>query len=276
MRSMKTSTLLILFAFGAVLAGTAAEAASTDWQDLGGGRARLVAQLDPESLEVTGMVEMELQPGWKTYWREPGGSGIPPEFDFSGSSHFLPGEVSFPVPSRLEAGGVVFAGYQNSVRFVFDGQFIADNEAGEIALELLAGVCEEICIPATASFHIAFDELRSSDPATASALALASGSLPQSASPAFSIIGATLDERGGLTIETTVPEGDGEPALFAEGPPGWYLTPARLLRSDGASAEFRLELGDIPTDADPLSTKLRYTLAKGGRGVEQWFAPDGL
>ena len=28
-------------------------------------------------------IEIRLAPGWKTYWRYPGDSGIPPRFDFS-------------------------------------------------------------------------------------------------------------------------------------------------------------------------------------------------
>ena len=30
---------------------------------------------------------VKLRPGWKTYWRYPGDSGVPPQFDFSGSEN---------------------------------------------------------------------------------------------------------------------------------------------------------------------------------------------
>ena len=32
-------------------------------------------------------VEIKLDPGWKTYWRQPGDSGVPPTFDFSSSQN---------------------------------------------------------------------------------------------------------------------------------------------------------------------------------------------
>src|SRR3981081_3323555 len=32
-------------------------------------------------------VELTLAPGWKTYWRYPGDSGVPPRFDFSHSQN---------------------------------------------------------------------------------------------------------------------------------------------------------------------------------------------
>ena len=32
-------------------------------------------------------LQISLAPGWKTYWRQPGDTGIPPKFDFTGSSN---------------------------------------------------------------------------------------------------------------------------------------------------------------------------------------------
>ncbi|HZD25518.1 MAG TPA: protein-disulfide reductase DsbD domain-containing protein, partial [Alphaproteobacteria bacterium] len=32
-------------------------------------------------------LEFRLAPGWKTYWRNPGESGAPPQFDWSGSGN---------------------------------------------------------------------------------------------------------------------------------------------------------------------------------------------
>ena len=73
---------LCLAAMLVAFAPADAWSASSDWEDLGGGKARLVAELDPVSGEIHGVVEFDLDEGWKTYWRQPGGSGIPPEFDF--------------------------------------------------------------------------------------------------------------------------------------------------------------------------------------------------
>ena len=37
-------------------------------------------------------VELKLSPGWKTYWRYPGDSGVPPRFDFSRSTNVQVGD----------------------------------------------------------------------------------------------------------------------------------------------------------------------------------------
>src|SRR3954447_8105027 len=42
---------------------------------------------------LLGGVAIQLQPGWKTYWRTPGDSGVPPRFDFSQSDNV---EAVFP------------------------------------------------------------------------------------------------------------------------------------------------------------------------------------
>src|SRR6266568_4360744 len=43
-------------------------------------------------------VEIKLNPGWKTYWRYPGDSGVPPAFDFSKSENVKSVKVLYPTP----------------------------------------------------------------------------------------------------------------------------------------------------------------------------------
>src|SRR5262245_29639357 len=46
-------------------------------------------------------IELRLAPGWKTYWRYPGDSGIPPRFDFDKSRNVKSVTVRWPAPQRL-------------------------------------------------------------------------------------------------------------------------------------------------------------------------------
>ncbi|HPG88442.1 MAG TPA: protein-disulfide reductase DsbD family protein, partial [Hyphomicrobium sp.] len=44
-------------------------------------------------------IEIEMQTGWKTYWRVPGDAGgIPPEFDLSASENAKDVTVLYPAP----------------------------------------------------------------------------------------------------------------------------------------------------------------------------------
>src|SRR5271163_3658962 len=49
-------------------------------------------------------VEIRLDPGWKTYWRDPGDSGVPPTLDFSGSENVKSVTVLWPAPERFPDG----------------------------------------------------------------------------------------------------------------------------------------------------------------------------
>ena len=47
-------------------------------------------------------LKIQLQPGWKTYWRAPGDGGIPPQFDWSGSKNIKGVQFHWPRPkSRM-------------------------------------------------------------------------------------------------------------------------------------------------------------------------------
>jgi DsbC/DsbD-like thiol-disulfide interchange protein len=255
-----------------VVGAGSASPATSQWQDIGGGKVRLVAAMAPESAEVATAVEFRLEPGWKTYWREPGGSGIPPQFDFSGSRHFVAGDVKFPTPERLEAGGAVFAGYRDSVLFPVSGQAMKLAPDGVIRLNLFAGVCENICIPATAQLEIRFQELMRSDPATQALLDSAQEKLPGEPEKGFRVVSARRQHDNSLQVHALVPEHDQDPALFIEGPAGWLLPPAQFIGREDGIAKFRVDVVDEPTKDSSTDNNFRFTLVSGNHGVEQWLS----
>ncbi len=54
-------------------------ASSSDWFETEGARIRLVTTGKPAADgKLKGMLDIELKPGWKTYWRDPGDAGVPP------------------------------------------------------------------------------------------------------------------------------------------------------------------------------------------------------
>ena len=44
----------------------------------------------------TGVLDIDLKPGWKTYWRDPGDAGVPPQLDVSASTNVAGAELRFP------------------------------------------------------------------------------------------------------------------------------------------------------------------------------------
>ena len=254
-----------------ILAILPAQAAMTNWQDLGGGKARLVASLDPATSAIVAVVDVVLKPGWKTYWREPGGAGIPPVFDFSQSDKFLSGPADFPVPEYLSAGGVRFPGYKDQVRFVINGQAAELSPEGAVRLNLLIGVCEEICIPATASFSIPFSDLMRADPQTEELIRDAKKKLPHETADGMAIKAISRGEAGTLEVLAQIPKSSSRADLFAEAPPGWYVSSAKLVSFEAGQARFSFKARPVDPAPSDDATRFRLTIAGDEAAIEQWL-----
>jgi DsbC/DsbD-like thiol-disulfide interchange protein len=93
-------------------------------------------------------VEMRLATGWKTYWRYPGDSGVPPVFDFSKSENAKSVTVLWPAPHRFDYEGGASIGYKGEVTFPV--HVVAENPGRPVKLRLAIdyAVCEKLCVPA--------------------------------------------------------------------------------------------------------------------------------
>ena len=87
--------------------GGAVAAQASGWDEGFHSRARLVSGGTDQGRMLAG-IEIVLDPGFKTYWRNPGESGLPPRFDWSGQHECAAVELKWPAPHRTEdAAGVV-------------------------------------------------------------------------------------------------------------------------------------------------------------------------
>ena len=91
-------------------------ASSSDWFETEGARdpAGHHGQADAEG-RLNGMLDIELKPGWKTYWRDPGDAGVPPTIDVSASQNIVGARVRFPGAAaarrrRFQMGGLRLSG----------------------------------------------------------------------------------------------------------------------------------------------------------------------
>src|SRR2546430_2996659 len=65
---------------------------------------------------LLGGIAFQLDPGWKTYWRNPGDSGVPPRFDFSKSENIEAVTVLWPAPKKFDDGaGGHSLGYRDQI-----------------------------------------------------------------------------------------------------------------------------------------------------------------
>ncbi len=242
-------------------------AASSDWADLGGGKARLVADFNPQTGKLDAAIEVKLIKGWSTYWRYPGSTGIPPMFDFSASQNVSLSPIEFPSPSLQVSGDARYAGYKNSVVFPLSGD-VSSNQSPTLNLDMLIGVCEEICIPAKANFTITPDQFFQSDPVAKRVLSFAKLKMPTQMKPSDVSLKMNRLNEDTLEIGLTYPLEGNTPALFAEGPSDWYLTPAEFKSEADGRLTFHLDLKNIPKGAEVTPEKLALTFVAGTKGIE--------
>jgi DsbC/DsbD-like thiol-disulfide interchange protein len=117
-------------------------------------RLRLIAG-EPMGDILRAGIDIELAPGWKTYWRMPGDAGVPPQFDWSGSTNLQAVDLLWPAPGRFTDLGGETVGYKD--RVVFPLRITPMQRGGAVALKLAIffAVCKDICIPADARAELA-------------------------------------------------------------------------------------------------------------------------
>ena len=76
---------------------------TSPWQRDGHSAIRLLAGSRSGPV-LLGGIAFQLQHGWKTYWRAPGDSGVPPRFDFSKSENVEAVTVLWPAPLKFDDG----------------------------------------------------------------------------------------------------------------------------------------------------------------------------
>src|SRR6266481_4141944 len=136
---------------------------SSPWQRDAHSAIRLLAGSRSGTV-LLGGVAIQLQPGWKTYWRTPGDSGVPPRFDFSKSDNVEAVTVLWPAPKKFDDGaGGTALGYKQQV--VLPLRIVAKNADKPVTLraDINYAVCDKLCIPVDATAELTFASVASTE-----------------------------------------------------------------------------------------------------------------
>jgi DsbC/DsbD-like thiol-disulfide interchange protein len=138
-----------LLCLAAVPSASAQDASNWDGQTHSA--ARLIAGAMSKNRDAAFLragIEIKLDPGWQTYWRDPGDSGAPPMFDFAGSENVKAVNVLWPAPERFPDGaGGSSIGYRNHVVLPLHVVPAETAKPTALRLKLEYDVCSNICIP---------------------------------------------------------------------------------------------------------------------------------
>jgi DsbC/DsbD-like thiol-disulfide interchange protein len=243
---------------------------ASPWQRDGHSAVRLLAGSRSGAV-LLGGIAFQLEPGWKTYWRNPGDSGVPPRFDFSKSENIEAVTVLWPAPTKFDDGaGGHSLGYHNQV--VLPLRIVAKSADKPVTLraDINYAVCEKLCIPVQANAELAITSVASTED---SALFAALDTVPKPANIGdpnpLTIRDVKRDGKSAVLVDVVSPDAR-EVSLFVEGPtPDWALPIPKLLEhSPPGVKRFAFALDGLPPGADPAGAALKLTLVGGDRSYE--------
>lgn len=241
------------------------------WSSSHKSQARLLAGGGTAETRLAAL-EFVMEHGFKTYWRHPGESGLPPSFDWSASANVERVEVLWPAPHRFKDAIGFAYGYSGSL--ILPLRVVAKDPDRPVRLagRVDYGVCREICIPAHAELDLPLPAGRTDEsPRIEAALAKVPTELAIGATGPLAVLGVDIESPDRIQVRIRAPEGS-EPVLFVEAPDGWYLDPAeQISRAGGAdtagSGSFTVSVAERPAEIT-AAIPVRLTLVAGGQSIE--------
>ena len=270
LRSARSAALFALAAFTSLLSVGAWAQDTSPWQKTAHAALRLLAGSRSGPV-LLGGIAIQLDPGWKTYWRTSGDSGVPPRFDFSKSENVEAVTVLWPAPIKLDDGaGGISLGYRNQV--VLPLRIVPKSTDKPVTLraEINYAVCEKLCIPVEANAELVFASVASTEDNVLFA-ALDTVPKPASVGDPNPLTIRDVKREGKSIVLVDVVSPDARPVnLFVEGPtPDWSLPVPKLLEHGPPGIKrFSFELDGAPPGTHPQGAALKFTLVGGDRAYE--------
>jgi DsbC/DsbD-like thiol-disulfide interchange protein len=251
-----------------------ANAAQSEWVQSQGGAVRIVADRPAADGTIPAILDIKLKPGWKTYWIEPGASGIPPQVTVDPRDGISLSGLRFPAPKDFHDGIASYTGYDHSVAFPLS---LKREKTGNLNLKasVFLGICKDICIPVQADLHLSLPEGLAENPLDRARIDDAVASLPMPPSDTFKVTAAsfdTVEKRLHLSLVTPVAEMPAE--LFLSGPPGYsFGKPEKVTAENGkVTAEIAVR---VPAKGGVLKSGSVLLVARAGdQSIETPLAFD--
>jgi suppressor for copper-sensitivity B len=258
-----------------------AHAAASEWITTDFSQLRLIAAHDSSNgdRELDIGVQVRMEEGWKTYWRNPGDAGFPSLFDWSASQNVSDVLLAWPAPKRISFDGLDSFGYQDEVVFPVRVRTTDTATPVVINVDIAYAVCKNICVPLEATVSLEIPAGTSSDtPGTKAHRALIqrfSGRVPSREEAQIEIADATVRRIGSekvLRMRVSARASFDHPDVFIEGPADVFFGRPRVeLASDKRTA-----IIEVPMDVGGsayVSRPLTITLVDGARAIERTVSP---
>lgn len=215
------------------------------------------------------VLDIELAPGWHTYWRAPGEAGLAPVLNTNKTPAIQSASFEWPYPVRIEEMGIVTFGYKEHVAFPLNFEMREGTPPDVIALSADIMVCKDICIPEKIELQTSLT--RDSADALA-ALAAARQKVPQPDHPELRI--ETIEVTGDdIVISARNIPGFEAPSVFVTANQTAFTKPAEWVPDPSDLARMTIKQPKNPGTED-LSAFLKgktlsVTLVSGTESTEK-------
>ncbi len=262
-----------------IMAGSALAQSASQWDVDSRSAIRLVTArsvVEANTNYLRAGVEVKLQQGWKTYWRYPGDSGVPPIFDFATSENIRSVHVLWPAPERFSDGIGYSIGYKDYVLFPMRVTPRDERKPVVLRVKLDYAVCDSLCVPAKGKVEL---KLSPGDSTSNAMLTAAEARVPKPTpigsgqSLAIRSVQRTLDSmRSRVVVDVATQNPSPMVDLFAEGPtPKWALPVPEPVPAAGSAStkRFSFDLDGLPPGVTPDGATLKLTaVSKTGQAIE--------
>jgi len=202
------------------------------------------------------LLDIRLQPGWKTYWRTPGEGGVAPEIRWQTPE--VNARWFWPAPERFDVSGLTTQGYKGDITLPIE---LAKLSSQRLAGTLTLSTCSDVCI--LTDFPFSLDLTRPADVNFARDYAEAMGQIPAAGGLTDRLDASFVN--GELQIRAQRQDGWQKPALFFDYPPGSMLA-APSISVSGDTLSARVAVTDEWGEAAPdlRGKTLSLVVADGG------------
>lgn len=109
--------------------------------------------------------KITMKPGWHTYWKNPGDSGLETQLNWQLPDGFSVSPIQWLPPERLPQGSFISFGYTNEAYHLVQITPPKDLPEGKITISVQAKwlVCQETCIPEEAQLSLTLDRSGEND-----------------------------------------------------------------------------------------------------------------
>ena len=216
-------------------------------------------------------LEVQLQPGWKIYWRSPGDAGLPTQvfLDEFSKNAWYSSELLFPVPERFTLFGLETYGYGGRVILPLDITVPAGADAFVAGmLDLLA--CSDICVPMQGALSLGLTSGTGASSIYAQDIAFARAHVPSTATgPDISIADMWVDgDTNQLLVRYDTSDLQLEDIFIEGAGPGYSFSKPI---SEGGLAQINVS-GKVATDL--IGVPLVMTIVAGDQYTEITHTPS--